>query len=253
MFPYLRLGPFLLQTPGLALLAGLWLGTQLTEKESTRTGINPDHVNGIIFSGLLAGIVGARLGYALQYFSVYAASPISLFALTANTLNPFAGMFIAVVVGFVYARRKNLPLRPTLDALAPGLAVFLVALGIAHILSGDAFGEPANNLPWSIYLWNDYRHPSQAYETLAALVIFGLTLAYRWGPPGSGLTFLTVIALSLLARIFLETFRGDSLIWRGGFRAAQVISLIVLAITLWTIKSWSQLPAPSIAVQEKPG
>lgn len=251
MFPYLRLGPFLLQTPGLALLAGLWLGSWLTEKESTRIGLNPEHVNGIIFSGLLAGIVGARLGYALQYFSVYTANPISLFALNTNTLNPYTGMIIAIVTGFIYAQRKQLPMRPALDALAPGLAFFLVALGTAHILSGDAFGEPASKLPWSIFLWNDYRHPSQAYETLAALVIFGLTLTYRWGPPGSGLTFLTVIALSSLARIFLETFRGDSLIWPGGFRAAQVISLMVLTITLWTIKSWSQLPAPSMAVQEE--
>lgn len=249
MFPYLRLGPFLLQTPGLALLVGLWLGTQLAEKESTRIGLNPEQVNGLIFTSLIAGIVGARLGYALQYFSVYTASPISLFALTANTLNPFAGMFIAIVVGFVYAGRKHLPLRPTLDALAPGLTVFLVALGIAHLLSGDAFGKPANNLPWSIYLWNEYRHPSQAYETLTALIIFGMTQTYRW-LPGSGVTFLRVIALSAFARIFLEAFRGDSLIWPGGFRAAQVISLIVLAIALWMVRSWSQPQTPA-AVQEK--
>ena len=251
MFPYLRLGPFLLQTPGLALLAGFWLGTRLTEKESNRIGLNPDHVNGIIFSGLLAGIVGARLGYALQYFSVYAANPISLFALTANTLNPFAGMFIAIIVGFVYAGHKHLPLRPTLDALAPGLAVFLIALGIAHILSGDAFGEPANNLPWSIYLWNEYRHPSQAYETLAALIILALTQSFLWVQPSSGVNFLTVIALSSMARIFLESFRGDSIIWLGGLRAAQIIGLIVLTITLWLIGLWSQPQTRSTAVQEK--
>lgn len=249
MFPYLRLGPFLLQTPGLALLAGFWLGSSLTEKESARIGLKIEQVNGMIFSSLLAGIVGARLGYALQYFSIYAANPSSLFAINTNTLNPIAGMFIAIVFGFVYARRKQLPLRPTLDALAPGLAVFMVAFGIAHILSGDAFGEPAKNLPWSIYLWNEYRHPSQVYETLAALIIFGLTQAFRWGQPGSGINFLTMIALSSFARIFLEAFRGESLIWSGGFRAEQVISLIILAIALWMIRYWSQTQSVSMPVE----
>ncbi len=253
MFPYLRLGPFLLQTPGLALLVGLWLGTSLTEKESARIGLNKEQVNGMIFSSLLAGIVGARMGYALQYFSVYAANPFSLFAINTNTLNPIAGMFIAIVIGFVYARRKHLPLRSTMDALAPGLAVFMVAFGIAHILSGDAFGEPAKNLPWSIYLWNEYRHPSQVYETLAALIIFGLTQVFRWGPPDSGINFLSVIALSSFARIFLEAFRGDSLIWPGGFRAAQVISLIVLTTALWVIRAWSQTQVPSMMAHEKQG
>ena len=34
MFPYLPLGPFLLQLPGLALLVGLWFGLTLAEKEA---------------------------------------------------------------------------------------------------------------------------------------------------------------------------------------------------------------------------
>ncbi len=32
MFPFLRIGPFLIQMSGLALLAGLWVGTTLIEK-----------------------------------------------------------------------------------------------------------------------------------------------------------------------------------------------------------------------------
>lgn len=248
MLPYLRLGPFLLQTPAMTLLIGFWLGSWLAEKESVRLQLNPKHIGEIIFNGFVAGIVGARLAYALQYLSVYAANPLSLFAISLNTLDATAGIVIGIVVSIIFAQRKPLPLRPTLDALAPGLAIFMVALGVSHIFSGDAFGAKVN-LPWSIYLWSEYRHPSQIYETLAALIIFGLTRIVCPGQLGAGINFLMVVALSAGASIFLEAFRGDSLIVVGGFRIVQVVGLIILAVALWIIGVWSQ-SSPSTTPEE---
>ncbi|MBI3360269.1 MAG: prolipoprotein diacylglyceryl transferase [Chloroflexi bacterium] len=252
MFPFLRLGPFLLQLPGLALLAGVWLGSSLAEKEAARINVETPHVASLpaaiynlIFYGLIAGIVGARLTYAARYLSAYLANPLSLFALTPNTLWPGAGLVIGIAVAALYGRRKGLPFRPTLDALAPALAAFMAALGVAHFLSGDAFGAPAYGpgsvaLPWAIYLWDDYRHPTQIYETLAALAVLFITLKRPLAQPREGLNFLLVVALSAAARVFLEAFRGDSVIWAGGFRAAQVIALFVLAASLWLMRVRAQ-------------
>jgi prolipoprotein diacylglyceryltransferase len=239
MFPYLRLGPFLLQTPGLALIIGVWSGSYLTEREAKRLKIHAPTVYNLIFFGLVAGIIGARLAYAARFLSVYLDEPLSLFALNPNTLSTIDGLIIGLVVVVIYGRRKGLPLRPTLDALAPGLAVFLVSLGVAHILSGDAFGVPTDVL-WSVYLWDESRHPTQIYETLFALGVLALVLKRPLGRPGMGLNFLLVIALSAASRLFLEAFRGDSLIWTGGFRAVQVVSLIVLLVCLWLIRVWAK-------------
>jgi prolipoprotein diacylglyceryltransferase len=115
----------------------------------------------------------------------------------------------------------------------------MLFLGVAHFLSGDAFGEPVN-LPWTIYLWNEYRHPSQVYEILVALGIFFVAYRRPFNQPGRGVNFLLVIALSSAARIFLEAFRGDSLIWPGGFRATQVIALGLLAFGLYWMRKWAQ-------------
>lgn len=237
MFPFLRLGPFLLQLPGLALLGGVWVGSSLAEKEAARLRLNAADIYNLIFYGLVAGVVGARLAYAARYLSAYLANPLGLLALTPATLSPTAGLVIGFVVAALLGWRKRLPLRPTLDALAPGLAAFLVTFGLAHFLSGDAFGAPTT-LPWTIYLWDDARHPSQIYETLAALAVFALA----WKRPlgiGQGFNFLLVVALSAAARVFLEAFRGDSLVWAGGFRAAQVVGVIVLAMVLWLMRRWA--------------
>jgi len=243
MFPFIRVGPFLLQLPGLALLAGIWIGSSLAEKEAARLKLNVAAVYNLIFFGLIAGVVGARLAYAARYLSAYLANPLGLLALTPATLSPNAGLVIGLAVAALFGWRKKLPLRPTLDALAPGLAAFMVTLGVAHIMSGDAFGAPAQ-LPWSIYLWDDYRHPSQIYETIAALVVFAVAWKRPLGQPGAGSNFLLVVALSVAARVLLEAFRGDSVIWPGGFRAAQVVGLLVLAAVLWLTKAWSQPAAP---------
>jgi prolipoprotein diacylglyceryltransferase len=242
MFPYLRIGPLLLQTPGLALLIGVWVGLSQTEKEAARLKLKPDQVYNLVFLGLISGLIGARLAYAARFLNAYLDNPLSLFSINPNTLSPSDGLLIGLLVAFIYGYRKALPLRPTLDALAPALAAFMIALAVSHLLSGDAFGAETG-LPWRIFLWNEYRHPSQVYEILAAVGVFLLSWLRRMDHSGQGLNFLLVVALSAGARVFLEAFRGDSIIWPGGFRAAQIAGLFILAVALWLMRSWSQKPA----------
>ena len=246
MFPYLRLGPFILPMASLALLASFWLGLSLIEREAVRLKINASMLNNGIFYSLLAGLVGARVGYALEFSSAYLANPLSLLALTPTMLSPNAGLVVGLIVFMIFIQRKGLPIRLTLDAIAPGLALFMVFVGFAHILSGDAYGAPTN-VPWAIRLWNEYRHPSQFYETFIALTIF-LVIRERFPKPeGVGLNFLLTVALSSASRVFLESFRGDSIFWAGGFREAQVIALIMMAIGFYWMRRWMNSDSTSNA------
>ncbi len=239
MFPILQLGPLAIQLPGLFLLVGAWIGLSLAEKEAARLNLSGEAIYNLAFTGLVAGLVGARLVYVARYLSAYLSDPLSLLSLNPATLSPVEGLLIGVLAALVYGARRRLSLRPTLDALTPGLAVMGAALALAHLSSGDAFGAPAR-LPWSIYLWDEYRHPSQAYELMAALGVLG---AWRWSRGQgafAGFNFLLVVALSAAARVFLEAFRGDSFILAGGLRAVQVWGMIVLALCLAWMKRWSR-------------
>ena len=239
MFPYLRLGPFLLQTPLLALLIGFWIGLSFIERESGRLGLNREKVNNLIFFSLVGGIIGTRLTYAAQYASVYLANPLSLFSLNTNTLFSRGGVLVGIAIAFLYGYRRKLPLRRTLDALTPGLAFFMIALGVSHLLSGDAYGAPTR-VPWAMYLWSDYRHPSQVYEIFLALVIFTIVFTQVIPASASGVRFFQFAALSAAARVFLEAFRGDSLLWLDGYRAAQIIGLVVLTISIFLLRKWER-------------
>ena len=240
MFPFLRIGPFLLQMPLLALLVGLYLGMTLIEREAVRLNLTASAISNMIFYSLLAGVIGARLGYALEFPALYSSNPLSLLSLSPTTLSPSAGLIVGLIAFVIFVQRKAMSIRPTLDAIAPGLALFMAFMGLAHILSGDAYGAPTN-VPWAIRLWNEYRHPSQFYETFIALTIFLVIRERLPKPEGAGLNFLLTVVLSSASRVFLEAFRGDSVFWPGGFREAQVIALITLGISFYWMRKWMQL------------
>ena len=240
MFPYLQLGPLLLQLPPLMLLIGVWLATILVEKEAPRRGIAADQAGNLLLIGLAGGVIGARLAYAARYLNVYLADPLSLLALNFTTLALPEGLLAGALAATLYGARRKLPLRSMLDVLAPGAAVFMASLGLSHFFSGDAFGAPLKGYPWAIYLWNEYRHPAQGYETLLALFILAIIYFRLLRPRQAGVNFLWFVALSAAARLFLEAFRGDSPLWPGGWRVPQVIAWFVLAFALWAIRRWSR-------------
>ena len=229
MLPILQVGPLAIQLPGLLLLAGVWVGSSVIEKQARRLRLPVAALSNMVFIGLVAGLLGARLWYAARYLSVYMDNPLSLLSLNPTTLAPAEGVLSGLLVALIYGQRKGLPLWATLDALAPRLATFAVAYGFANLASGDAFGAPSD-LPWSIDLWGARRHPSQIYEILLAGVIFASIRELGRRSPFSftGFLFLAWVALAAASRLFLEAFRGDSVIVLGTLRLAQLVSLGVL-------------------------
>jgi phosphatidylglycerol:prolipoprotein diacylglycerol transferase len=101
------------------------------------------------------------------------------------------------------------------------------------LASGNAFGSPTS-LPFGIHLWGAKRHPTQIYETLAAVVILGIFWPGRkrflsWKP---GEYFFSIAASAAAARLFLEALRADSVLTQNGFRLVQLAAWMILAICL---------------------
>jgi len=236
MFPTIQIGPLSLQVPGLVLLIGLWFGLSLSERRARQLGENPGHLYNLVFIALIAGLVGARLSYAVTYPGAFSASPLSLISINSGLLDPIAGASIAAGAAAIYIYRKQLPLWATLDALTPLFAVMAIAIGVSHLASGNAFGKPTD-LPLGIQLWGEIRHPTQIYEIiLASLILIAILLVDKtsWSHvPGN--TFITYIALSAFSRIFLEAFRGDSILIGSGLRTAQLIAWVLLSICLFVL------------------
>ncbi len=214
------------------LLAALWLGLYLSEKRVEQHGISKDSLNNIVFYSILGYIISGRLLFALTNLSAFTKSPLSVFSINIDLFDPIGALVTASLVGFAYGQRQKLPLWSTLDSLTPLFAMLTIGLSLSHLAAGTAFGSPTT-LPWGIHLWNATRHPSQIYELITSLLIFGLIWFRKVDSP-AGSNFLLFVALTAGARIFLEAFRGDSTLIVGGIRQAQVIAWTVLAFAFFT-------------------
>lgn len=245
MLPVIQVGPLVLQTPFLILIAGIWLGLTASERDARRQAYDSNRLSDLVLVGLVAGLLGARLSYAALQPAAFAGNFLSVLSPTPTMLDPLGGMAVGILAAVIYAQSKQMPLWQTLDALTPGLAVFFIALGVAHLASGEAFGA-MTSLPWGIYQWGEARHPAQVYEILGATII--AVVAYRLHAAThrpAGVFFLGWAALTALLRIFLEAFRGDSLMWPGGLRPAQIGAWSILAVALIVLgKRWQEAPTP---------
>ncbi len=239
MFPVLHIGRVAIQTPGLIVILGLGLGLNLAEKYFLKVGLQPAKAYTLVTIGLVAAAIGGRIAYAIENLSAFTASPASLFSLNLSLWDPVGGILLGLAGSIGYGLRQKINLRALLDSLTPTFAVVMVAIDFANLASGSAFGAPAR-LPWSIFLWGEWRHPTQIYEALGAVGVliwvvwrFSRIYADNLSQPAWPGLFLEFAAWSAGLRIFLEMFRGDSSLLFGQFRAAQVVAWIILAIALW--------------------
>jgi len=63
----------------------------------------------MIIIGLISGLLGARLLFALEHTNAYVTAPLSLFALSATALDPWGGLLVGAAVAYLYGRAKDLP------------------------------------------------------------------------------------------------------------------------------------------------
>ena len=236
MLPVLNLGPFTLPVGPLALILAFYLALEIGDREARRLGWRKDLISNAALLSLFVGIVGARLAYAAANLSSYRLDWLQLFALNLGTLNPTAGVLIGLGAGYAYLQRQRVKRGVLLDALAPALVIFLAVLSFGNLLTGDAYGAVARDLPWAIFLWGQSRHPVQLYEMVAYLTIFAwLWFRPRFGeglPEFDGARFVLAVALLAGTRVLLEPFRGDSVAWVAGLRAMQVLALVVMTGTM---------------------
>ena len=134
MFPFIHIATLSIPARPLILLAAFWIAAGAAERAAKRLGLRGDDVYNLAFWGGLAFLLGARLGYVLQYWSAYQSDLGSIVALNFNTLSPIGGLIAALAVAYGYARRTGIAHRKLLDALTPGFIVFAAGAIVFAVL-----------------------------------------------------------------------------------------------------------------------
>jgi len=237
MQPFILLGPVTIPSYPFLALIGLWAGMWLAAKEAERLGIAGDHVYNIGLYGVLAALLGGRLGYVATHWDAYVGAPLQALALTANAISIPAVVALALAAMGVYARRHRLSLPHLADAVAPGAALALVIGGVGAFLGSQTLGAPTT-VPWGVYQFDVLRHPAHLYQVIATLLILTILRPVRRASPWPGFLFLLFVALYAASRLLLDPFFDLPQTIGGGFRAVQVVALAALVTSL-AVMAWA--------------
>ena len=139
------------------------------------------------------------------------------------------------------------------DAIAPAVILGQTFGRFGNFMNGDAHGRPTD-MPWGIVFPpgsiagmefpGTPLHPTMLYEMAINLAIFiFLWFWLKKRAHRDGFIFASYIGLYSVGRFFVEHFRADSLML-GPLRAAQVVSLAAVAVSLAAILKWGLWRAP---------
>lgn len=248
----------------LAAAAGIWLSIT----RGRRMGFDADTVLALGMEVFLAGIVGARLFYVIEYHETFFPPGRSLrdglldaINIPAGGLVVFGSLPAAGLAAWWFAKRRGLPLLRLADCIAPGMLVGLAVGRIGCFLNGCCYGGPCD-LPWAVRFppesppwidqmqrgllppavanepvsWSLPVHPAQLYAAIDAALLAWLAVAFTPFARRQGEVFALVLTLHPLSRILLEQIRVDEPPALGTpLSISQLISvgLLLLATALW--------------------
>jgi phosphatidylglycerol:prolipoprotein diacylglycerol transferase len=206
-------------------------------------GWKKEHLDDMLFYGVLGVVIGGRLGEVLFYNPAYYFShPAEIFAVWKGGMS-FHGGFLGVMIAMaLWGRKAGRNLMDIMDFIAPLVPLGYAAGRIGNFINAELPGRIADpSLPWAM-IWPSVdalpRHPSPIYQALIDGVLLFIILWLYARKPRPPMAVSGVFALGYgCARFFTEYFRTpDYEVTFAGLTisAGQMLSLpmIVLGITL---------------------
>ena len=236
---------------GLMFAIGFWIGFNIVAKMFKREGA-PERWLGIllIYVGV-ATIVGARLGHVFFYqWDYYSAHPWKILATWEGGLASHGGaigIIIAVILFSIFTAKRN-PLW-TFDRLTVAIALVGCLIRIGNLMNSEIFGH-ATDLPWGFRFVRSSEwlsmyapqacHPTQIYEALCYLALFGLMMWMYWRRNASdrpGLLFGTFLVGTFASRFLIEFIKNDQVPFEAdmALNMGQWLSLPFVALGVFLI------------------
>ena len=265
---------------GTSMIVGWFLAMRLAKED----GISEQSAGAIYMWTAVWSIVGARILFVITEHQQFASNPIKAFWVWEGGLVAYGGMIGGFLASWYNCRKRGIPLLRWADVSAPSVVLGTAITRVGCLLFGCDYGKRAEGLAWAIRFpqhpalnanpspaWQrhvkDYHlaqdalysfpvHPTQVYEMLAGLFIFGVMMYMRKVRKFSGQVFVTWVIGYGVLRSIIELYRDDD--DRGiyfGVSTSQwigiVSSTLAIALLVKLIQKYRQDPA-SLRLWEQP-
>ena len=233
MYPVLPIGSLVLPTAPLIYLLGIYLSLNIVEWAAKALQLPATRIYEVVAGAVVAGFIAARLAFILNNFSDFLAEPLSLIWPLTNGYDPVVGFCASLIVFVLPIRHSKLPFAQVADAVIVGVVVAVAAMSIADGLARASLGT-VTTLPWGVVIANVRRHPVAIYEVLVSVGAFMVwwRLSARMQPDGT--LFLATLGVLSFGRFLTEAFRTTVPTLGDGYRAMQLLTLLIVLTILYT-------------------
>lgn len=247
----LRLGPLTLYTYGaalaLAFLATLGLASRAAR--GPLHGLMPMREDALVDWGcwtMIGGLLGGRLLYVMEHWTLYLAHPEEIVAVWHGGLVWYGGLLGGLAAHAIFCARRRYPALAATDQIIPFVAVGHAIGRVGCFANGCCYGLPTT-------AWFGVRfpgHPAPVIPTqlleVAGLLILAAILRRLQTPAvlrRHGRLFGAYLIGYGVLRWVLERWRAEQpLVW-GGMTLPQLMSVVLFMVGMWlsfrmTVTKW---------------
>jgi phosphatidylglycerol---prolipoprotein diacylglyceryl transferase len=238
-----QLGPLMIRYYGLIFVLTLLGAYWFWIKQMARGGYPKRIAESFFIWGVVAVVVGARLGHCFFYRADYfLANPHEILFFWEGGLASHGATVGLTVLLILFSRVHKLPILDITDRFAMSAAVGAAGVRLGNFLNSEIVGR-ATDLSWAVHFvqskdFNDVpRHPSQLYEfamgiTVLLLLILADKLAGKEKRPRAMMTglFLTLYFAGRFCVEFFKEYHIDDFANKSVLTMGQYLSIIPFAI-----------------------
>ncbi|HCV7852944.1 TPA: prolipoprotein diacylglyceryl transferase [Staphylococcus aureus] len=236
------LGPLSVRWYGIIIAVGILLGYFVAQRALVKAGLHKDTLVDIIFYSALFGFIVARIYFVIFQWPYYAENPGEIIKIWHGGIAIHGGLIGGFIAGVIVCKVKNLNPFQIGDIVAPSI---ILAQGIGrwgNFMNHEAHGGPVSrafleqlHLPnfiiENMYINGQYYHPTFLYESIWDVAGFIILVNIRKHLK-LGETFFLYLTWYSIGRFFIEGLRTDSLMLTSNIRVAQLVSILLILISI---------------------
>ena len=248
MYPVLlQIGPFTIYSLGVLWALGALCAGWVVRLELKRYRFNPELASNMVAAAAIGGLIGARLLFILEEWDSFIRAPLD-FIVSGAGFTWYGGLVGGTLALTWVVRRHAIPWFKAADISAHGLALGYGIGRIGCFLAGDATWGKITDVPWAmafpnaIFGWVDPLtgvpyppgvkvHPTQLYELIQSLAVFGILWPLRSKGYPDGTIFWLYLILAGSMRFLVEFLRANPVIALG-MTEYQWLSLVLVVLGL---------------------
>jgi phosphatidylglycerol---prolipoprotein diacylglyceryl transferase len=232
-----HIGGFTVYSYGVMLALGFIAAGVAARQRFVQQYKNPEVILDLVLAAVVGGIVGARIFYVIGHWSEFSGRLGDIFQLNMEGLVFYGGMLLGLTLAIVVGYLRKVRFWSIMDLAGLCVPVALAIGRIGCLLNGCCYGK-VTSLPWGItYPVSSgivgARHPTQIYELILDLALFGLLWWKKDDFARDGTIFWLFVMGYGFIRFTVEFFRDHQQSFAAiGFQIGSLVLVVVAAVVL---------------------